>query len=114
VTPDPATVCASPGFAPTEQSLYRRNAACKHVRSGGQGGLLLVDTAHASTGPPTAPPDPPTEGNASREDAQFKTMTQGWRGNERGGGKTEGKKGKKVEFRLSERKTLTRQTGFMQ
>lgn len=84
MTPAPAIATSSPRPAPTEQSLYRRNAACKHVRSGGQGGLRLVGTVHASTSP-TAPPTPPTEGNASREDAPFKTMTQGCRGNEKGG-----------------------------
>lgn len=41
---------------------------------------------HTPPQAPTAPHSPPTEGNASREDAPFKTMTQGWRGNEMGGG----------------------------
>lgn len=100
VTPAPAAWDSSTDVAPTEQSLYRRNAACKHVRSGDKGGLQLAAAAHASTSPhkppPPAPRSPPAEGKASREDAPFKTMTQGWRGNERGGGDSvEGKKEKR-------------------
>lgn len=54
---------------------------------------------HTPPQAPTAPPPPPpTGGSASREDAPFKTMTQGLEGNEKGGrqggGMVEGKKGK--------------------
>lgn len=38
---------------------------------------------HTPPQAPTAPPFSPTEGNASREDAPFKTMTQGWSGSEK-------------------------------
>lgn len=40
---------------------------------------------HTPPQAPTAPHSPPTEGNVSREDAPFKTMTQGWREKEKGG-----------------------------
>jgi len=52
----------------------------------------------------TSPPSPPTEGNASREDATFKTMTQGWRGNQKGGGYSRREEREKEQLRLRKRK----------
>lgn len=66
---------------------------------------------HTPPQAPTAPHSPPTEGNVSREDAPFKTMTQGWRENEKGGGVlVEGKTGKRS---LDLGKENLDQTGFM-
>lgn len=112
-TPAPAAEGSSPRAAATELWRYRRNAACKHVRFGGEGAPRLGAAAHASTSP-RRPALSSSRRQRRPEDAPFKTMTQGRRGNGRAGAplRKEERKGEEEEARVWERKLPTTQAAF--